>query len=79
MTAMKIKRLEDLPDLLTPQQVADYIGISRKRVYEFCQLKESAGGLVSFLIGKSRKIEKQEMVRWLDSMKEVGTNYESRR
>lgn len=71
MSPAKVKTLDSLPDILTPQQVADYAGISRKRVYEFCQLKPESGGIVSFLIGASRKIEKNEMIRWLDRLKGV--------
>ncbi|BFH14544.1 hypothetical protein J6TS7_44490 [Paenibacillus dendritiformis] len=67
---LKNKRIEDLPDILTPQQVADYLGISRKKVYELCQIKPDYGGLKSFLIGKSRKIEKMTLLLWLESLKE---------
>lgn len=66
---LKNKRIEDLPDILTPQQVADYLGISRKKVYELCQMKPDYGGLQSFSIGKSRKIEKSTLLIWLDSLK----------
>ncbi|MFD3268531.1 helix-turn-helix domain-containing protein [Paenibacillus dendritiformis] len=66
---LKNKRIEDLPDILTPQQVADYLGISRKKVYELCQVNPDLGGLISFSIGKSRKIEKSTLLIWLESLK----------
>lgn len=65
---MRKKRvsLEDFPDTLTPQQVADYLGISRRRIYEFCQLNPTDGGLLSFTVGKSRKIKKDSLIDWIE-------------
>ncbi|MDB5053256.1 MAG: DNA-binding protein [Bacilli bacterium] len=67
----KITTLESLPDIMTPQHVADYLGISRRRVYEYCQLKASVGGLPSFKIGESRKIEKASLIQWIEAQKQV--------
>ncbi|MGG1518726.1 helix-turn-helix domain-containing protein [Paenibacillus oryzisoli] len=64
MTRVKILTEDKLPDILTPQQVADYTGISRQRVYDLCQY----GELKSFTIGASRKIKKSEMMEWLDRL-----------
>lgn len=61
MTRSKILKLEQLPDILTPQLVADYTGVSRRRIYEFCQ----HGELKSFTIGTSRKIRKSSLIAWL--------------
>ncbi|MNW46964.1 Helix-turn-helix domain protein [compost metagenome] len=65
-----LKHADNLPDILTPQQVANYLGISRKKVYELCQLKQEHGGLSSFTIGKSRKVEKSVLLKWISSPKE---------
>lgn len=62
----KILNREQLPDIITPQQVADYVGISRQRIYEFCQ----CGQLKSFAIGASRKIYKVDMLQWIESFSE---------
>lgn len=67
----KIRKLEDLPDVLTPQHVADYMGISRRRVYEYCQIPKEAGGLNSYTIGGSRKIDKADLIEWKDSFKKL--------
>lgn len=64
-----MKHLDELPDILTPQQVATYVGISRRRVYEYCQLTGDAK-LESFTIGASRKIEKESMLRWIETQKQ---------
>jgi len=63
------KRIDELPELLTPQQVATYLGISRRRVYEYCQLSPDHGGIPSFTIGKSRKIEKSDLIDWIEKLK----------
>lgn len=65
MRREKIITLDKLPDILSPQQVADYVGIARQRVYDLCQ----CGALKSFSIGASRKITKSAMLHWL---KQIG-------
>lgn len=69
MKREKILKLDDLPDVLTPQLFADYIGISRRRVYEYCQLSEKDGGLKSYLVGASRKIDKVDLIAWKENLK----------
>lgn len=72
-TREKAVTLEKLPDILTPQHVADYLGISRRRVYEYCQLTTDAGGLPSYSIGSSRKIDKADLVGWIKQRKATGS------
>lgn len=67
----KMIYLADLPDVLTPQHVADYLGISRRRVYEFCLLNPADGGLPSYTIGKSRKIDKADLTLWKEAQKQT--------
>ena len=67
----KILKVEDLPDICTPQIVADYLGIARERVYEFCQIKPEFGGIRSYTIGASRKIDKPDLLDWKQRMKEA--------
>lgn len=55
-----------LPDILTPQQAADFLGISRRRIYEFCQRPLKSGGLSSFRLGATRKIKKAALLDWVD-------------
>ncbi len=35
-----MRNKDELPDILTAQQIATYLGISRKKVYELLQLKD---------------------------------------
>lgn len=67
----KMIYLAELPDILTPQHVADYLGISRRRVYEFCLLNPTVGGLPSYTIGKSRKIDKADLISWKEAVKAI--------
>jgi excisionase family DNA binding protein len=64
MSREKITSLDKLPDIMSPQQVADYVGIARQRVYDFCQY----GEIKSFTIGASRKIRKTDLLEWIDKV-----------
>ncbi|SDC69003.1 DNA binding domain-containing protein, excisionase family [Paenibacillus sp. UNCCL117] len=57
---------ESLPDILNPQQVARFLGISRNTVYGLCSLKVESGGIQSFSVGKSRRIKKSALLEWID-------------
>ncbi|EGO65398.1 hypothetical protein ALO_02251 [Acetonema longum DSM 6540] len=46
-----IATAEQLPDILTAQHIADYLHISRRRVYELMDLNPGAGGIPNFSIG----------------------------
>jgi hypothetical protein len=61
--------LEDLPEILTAQDIADYIGISRRRVYELLQLKPDFGGIPNFEIGQTKRVEKKDLVMWINARK----------
>lgn len=57
---------EKLPEIITAAHIAKYLQISRTRVYEMCQWKESAGGLISFRIGATIRVKKVDFIKWLD-------------
>ncbi len=61
---------DDLPDILTAQDIASYLHISRRRVYELFQMRESNGGIRSFSIGNSKRVDKQDFIRWIEKRKE---------
>jgi excisionase family DNA binding protein len=67
----KLLVLDELPEVLTPQHCADYLRISRRRVYEFCQLTPEAGGIPSWRIGASWKIDKEDLIRWKEDQKKA--------
>lgn len=68
----KILKAEELPDVCTPQICADYLGISRGRVYELCSISPEVNGIPSYHIGGSRKIDKEDLLRWIEAQKQKG-------
>lgn len=70
---LKILVSQDLPDICTPQICADFLGISRGRIYEYCQLAPEANGLPSYQIGGSRKIDKKDLLEWKERQKRITT------
>ena len=67
---LKNKRLNELPDILTAQHIADYLTISRRRVYELFQISPEHGGIPNFEIGASKRVVKEDFMRWIERMKE---------
>lgn len=61
--------INDLPEILTAQNIADYLGISRRRVYELFQLKPEFGGIPNFEIGLSKRVDKKDFIGWIDAKK----------
>ncbi|ARF66563.1 hypothetical protein B7C51_00255 [Paenibacillus larvae subsp. pulvifaciens] len=64
---MKISKINELPDILTAQSIAEYIGISRRRVYELFQLKPECGGIPNFEVGKSKRVYKDDLTQWIEN------------
>ena len=58
-----------LPEILTAQNIADYLSISRRVVYELFQRFPSAGGIPNFDIGSSRRVEKKDFIKWIEARK----------
>jgi excisionase family DNA binding protein len=61
--------IDELPEIITAQHIADYLGISRGKVYVLFQTKPTAGGIPSFDIGASRRVDKQDFLSWIDARK----------
>lgn len=60
--------MQQLPDIMTVQQVADYLGWHTNTVYKRCV----SGDLPSFKSGNSRRIRKAAFVAWIERMEEGG-------
>ncbi|MBY9081242.1 helix-turn-helix domain-containing protein [Paenibacillus sp. HN-1] len=58
--------IEELPPVLTAQQIADYLIIARQTVYGLFDLPPERGGIRNFPIGKSRRARKAELIRWIE-------------
>lgn len=60
----------ELPQILTAQHIAKYLGISRRRVYELLQMSEKSGGIRCFQIGLSKRVDKEDFFKWIEKKKE---------
>lgn len=59
----------NLPPVLVAQQIADFLMISRKRVYELLQLHKEHGGIPNFQIGASRRVDRDDFLAWIETRK----------
>lgn len=60
---------EMLSNMLTAKHIADYLGISRRRVYELLQMNEESGGIRCFHIGLSKRVDKKDFLQWIEQKK----------
>ncbi|BCB02128.1 helix-turn-helix domain-containing protein [Bacillus sp. KH172YL63] len=61
---------ELLPDTLTAQHICKILGISKRRVYELFEVHIEHGGIPTFRIGASIKVDKTEFKQWHEGRKE---------
>lgn len=61
--------MNDLPEILTAQHIATYLGLSRRRVYELFQTNQKSGGIPNFDIGNSKRVEKKDFLAWIEARK----------
>ncbi|OCA80771.1 helix-turn-helix domain-containing protein [Bacillus sp. FJAT-27986] len=61
---------ESLPDTLTASHIAQFLGISRKTVYELFKLNIEHGGIPNFDIGASKRVEKADLAMWINNQKQ---------
>lgn len=59
-----------IPEILIAQDIAVYLGISRRIVYELLNLSVEAGGIRCIQIGFSKRIEKNDFLKWLEERKQ---------
>lgn len=57
---------ESLEDALTAQQICEILEISRRRVYELFKIHVDYGGIPTFQIGSSIRVDKQDLKQWND-------------
>lgn len=70
MASDKPVTLDQLPDILAAQHIASYLGISRSTVYTLFQTSPEAGGIPNFDIGYSKRADKLEFIRWIETRKQ---------
>lgn len=66
-TKVPVKCFEELPPIICAQHIADYLSISRRRVYELFDLIPQAGGIPNFDVGYSKRVRKEDFAAWIDA------------
>lgn len=66
---MRKLTLEELPEVLKAQDIADYLGLARYTIYEQFKIPQDLGGIPNFQVGKSRRTMKTDFVRWINKQR----------
>lgn len=56
-----MRRVEELPDVLTVQEAADFLQVSKEHVYAMIRREE----MPFFKLGRLVRISKQEFIGWI--------------
>ncbi|MFD2330636.1 helix-turn-helix domain-containing protein [Cohnella sp. GCM10020058] len=62
-------KLEELPDVLTAPDIAAHQRVHQSTVYALFERAPAAGGIPNYKIGRSRRAEKAEYIKWLEAQK----------
>lgn len=65
-----MQSLDELPEILTAQDIAKYLRISRGSVYELFKIRPEQGGIPNIAIGLSRRVEKKDFLNWIEAKKQ---------
>lgn len=63
---------EQLPAVMTAADIAGYLKISRRRVYEFLLRDPEQGGIRHAKFGASKRIERSDFMEWVEKQKTGG-------
>lgn len=66
----RVPTLEELPDTLTAQHIADHLQVSRRRVYEHFQMSPEVGGIPNYEFGISKRVDKSDFIEWKAAQKQ---------
>lgn len=61
--------LDEFPEILTAKHIAAYLSLTPKTIYELFKINPRAGGIPSFDIGGSKRVDKRDFVKWLEDRK----------
>lgn len=71
--------LEDLPELMTPQEIADYIGLDRWTVYQMMKIPRDKGGIPNFPLSDaknaSKRTLKSDFIQWIKHTSQRSEQY----
>jgi hypothetical protein len=71
MNKLNNPTLGDLPEVLTAEDITQYLRINLRRVYDNLNLQPHAGGIPNFKMGKQKRIIKDDFVTWINKQKGV--------
>jgi excisionase family DNA binding protein len=57
---------EELPNILTPAQIARYMRIGRAKVYQYIRTPLNSGGIPHMMCGSHIRVRRSDFMRWLD-------------
>lgn len=69
-TTKEFSTWESLPDTITAEHIAQFLGISRRRVYDLFKIHVDHGGIPNFKIGASKRVVKDDFKQWINKLKE---------
>ena len=61
--------INSLPEILTAQDIATFLRISRGSVYDLFKLSPEQGGIPNIAIGISKRVERADFVKWIQDQK----------
>lgn len=66
-------KFEDLSDVLKAEDISEFLGMSKNKVYELMRINPNAGGIPTLRIGRNVRVLKADLIEWLNSpiLKEV--------
>lgn len=71
--------LEDLPELMTPQEIADYMELDRWTVYQMMKIPRDKGGIPNFPLSDaknaSKRTVKRDFIHWIEQKSQRREQY----
>lgn len=58
---------DELPDVLTAEILAQFLSLSKRRIYELMDINVNAGGLPCLRIVRSKRVLKTDLIKWLEN------------
>lgn len=73
MSKRLVPSVDELPEVLTAQNIADHLQVGRSTVYALFQMSPKVGGIPNYEIGYGRKVSKRvdkiDFIRWKEAQK----------
>jgi excisionase family DNA binding protein len=74
MPGPTVTNIQELPAILTVEQLQDFLRISRPKAYELVHTK----GFPTVRIGRAIRVPRESLIRWLDEQHEHGSEKQIR-